>query len=461
MPPPRRSSSLALLPVAVFPAGAAEFIPGWDADGVWNSNVFRTSENEESDFSVRTGPNLRLREAQGDLTYDLNYQARYEAYARIKGLNGIDSTDQYLSAQRRLDRDPDHHDRGERRLCLHDATSTPLFDNAGLVSTVVVGRQRIITNSADASLTQRLGPLWNLTASVGNNLVDYQDPQQSDTTATTGTLQLTRGFTPRLVAGVGAQYQRQEFAAVGPDSESGHDVVPGLRRAELQHQSHLEALGAGGSCVRAARLDHGRRRQPALVPRSRSHDLPEARRRDARVYPVPAERRRLLLARLSIEMPRAGPLRALAPATTVSDVPFVGEQSAGSSLNYFGTISIAKEWRLWRASLGYSRSASNSSGLNASTVLDQFSGTVTWTPSRLWNVEFQCDLLDAGGAQRGAAARGGAPARARRPAGWWCTGGSHLWNPVRGRHGQVDHATPWISPPSTSRWAEAAASRGA
>ena len=30
---------LALLHVAVLPAGAAEFIPGWDVDGVWSSNV--------------------------------------------------------------------------------------------------------------------------------------------------------------------------------------------------------------------------------------------------------------------------------------------------------------------------------------------------------------------------------------------------------------------------------------
>jgi hypothetical protein len=218
---------LALLHVAVLPAGAAEFIPSWDVDGVWNSNVFNDATDEESDFSVRTGPTLRLREAQGDLTYDLNYKVLYEAYARLDGLNGIDSADQYLSARGAWAVTPNTTIEARDDFA-YVSDVTALFDSAGLTSILVLGRQRITTNNAGATLTQRLGPLWNLSASVGNQLLDYRDPRQSDTTATTGMLELTRGFTPRLVAGVGAQYKYQNFAAVGPTPSRGTTIYQGF-----------------------------------------------------------------------------------------------------------------------------------------------------------------------------------------------------------------------------------------
>ncbi|MCX5737154.1 MAG: outer membrane beta-barrel protein, partial [Proteobacteria bacterium] len=189
---------LALLPAVALPAAAAEFIPSWDVGGVWNSNVFHTPSNEESDFSVRTGPTLRLRELQGDLTYDLNYQARYEAYARLNGISGIDSVDQYLSAQGAWSVTPNTTIEASNNFAYASDINSLLESNA-LTSTVVLGLQRITTNSAEATLTQRLGPLWSLSATVGNEFIGYQDPRQSNSTATTGTLQLTRGFTPRLV----------------------------------------------------------------------------------------------------------------------------------------------------------------------------------------------------------------------------------------------------------------------
>jgi hypothetical protein len=369
---------LALLPVMALPAGAAEFIPSWDVSGVWDSNVFQNSANEQSDFSVRTGPTLRLREAQGDLTYDLNYQARYEAYARLKGLNGIDSLDHYLSAQGAWTVTPNTTIEASNNFA-YTSDINSLFDTAGLVSTVVLGRQQLITNNAGASLTQRLGPLWNLTASVGNQLLDYQDPQQSNTTATTGTLQLTRGFTPRLVAGVGAEYQRQDFAAVGQIPSRGTTLYQGFGVLNYSISPTWKlSVQAGPAFVQPDSITT----ETVLLPQYLFVD-PSTCSQRADGTPV------------YIVFPRTAnggclppPYLIDPPRNTNVNVPFVGAQNAGSSLNYFGTISIAKEWRLWRASVDYSRSASNSSGLNGSTTLDQFSGTVTWTPSPLWNLGF-------------------------------------------------------------------------
>jgi hypothetical protein len=378
---------LALLPAVALPAAAAEFLPSWDVNGVWNSNVFNGPSDEESDFSVRTGPTLRLREAQGDLTYDLNYQARYEAYARLNGINGIDSVDQYLYAQGAWSVTPITTIEASNNFAYATNINT-LFQNNGLVSTVVLGRQRITTNDAEASLTQRLGSLWELTGSVGNSLVDYQDARQSNTTATTGTLQLTRGFSPRLVAGAGGQYQRQDFAAVGQIPSRGTTLYQafGVLNYKISPTWRLSAR-AGPAFVQPDSIktsDSTVRSYYAVDPST----CPK--RADGIHVFIPFPQSTADLCAPAFYRNDQGNIIQVAPAPEgdVTTVPFVGEQNAGSSLNYFGRISMEKDWRLWRASLAYSRSASNSSGLNGSTTLDQFSGTMIWTPSPLWNLSF-------------------------------------------------------------------------
>jgi hypothetical protein len=379
--------TLALLQVAVFPAGAAEFMPSWEVQGVWDSNVLEDDTNGVGDFSLRTGPTLKLREAQGDLIYDLNYGVRYDAYAGRNGIDGIDSSDQYLSARGAWAVTPNTRIEAIDSFA-YTSDINSRFETTDLTSTLVLGRQRVTTNNAQASLTQRLGPLWNLSASVANQLVDYQNPQQSNTTATTGTLQLTHAFTPRLVAGAGGQYQRQDFAAVGQTPSRGTTVYQGfgVLNYSISPTWRLSAR-AGPAFV-----------QPDSI-RIDTVSLPSYLAVDPRTCPKRADGTPVY-----IQFPQSaadfcspafyrnaqgGVVGVLAPSPTVSGVPFVGEQNAGSSLNYFGAITLAKEWRRWHASLAYSRSASNSSGLNGSTVLDQFTGTVDWTPSPLWNLQFE------------------------------------------------------------------------
>ncbi|MCX5739693.1 MAG: hypothetical protein NTZ61_14600, partial [Proteobacteria bacterium] len=236
-------------------------------------------------------------------------------------------------------------------------------------------------------LTQRLGSLWELTGSIGNSLVDYQDARQSNTTATTGTLQLTRGFTPRLVAGMGGQYQRQDFAAVGQIPSRGTTLYQafGVLNYKISPTFRLSARAGpayvqpDSSAIDTVSLATYLAVDPRTCP-TRADGTP--------VFIAVPQRASDVCSQAFYRNAQGRVVGALAPSTTVSDVPFVGEQCGGSSLNYFGTLSVAKDWRQWRATLAYSRSASNTSGLNGSTVLDQFSGTVIWTPSLLWSLTF-------------------------------------------------------------------------
>jgi hypothetical protein len=373
-----------LLQVAGFPAGAAEFISNWDVEGVWNSNVLRDVTDEESSFSVRTGPTLGVRETQGDFVYDVSYQVFYEAFAQLDGLN---SFDQFASASGAWTITPATTIAASDNFAYVSGFSD-VFETTGNIATVTAGRTRIITNNANASLTHRFGALWELSSSVGNQLYDYRDPTQSDTTSTSGVLQLTRGITRRLVAGVGVQYQRQEFSAVPQNPANGTTFYQGFGVVNYSFSPTWRISVQAG---------------PALAqPDSISVDsvsLLSYFAVDPRTCPTNAAGTPVLLQfpqsdadlceRSLFRTAQGTPVAALAPTTTRIDVPFVGDQEIGRSLNYFGRINIQKEWRTWRASLGYSRSASNSSGLSTSTALDQFRGDLTWTPSPLWNLAFQ------------------------------------------------------------------------
>ena len=61
-------------------AGAEEFELGIFGNIEYDNNVLNSSEDREDGWILRVGPNLTLRRTQGDVTYDLRYQLRYEDY---------------------------------------------------------------------------------------------------------------------------------------------------------------------------------------------------------------------------------------------------------------------------------------------------------------------------------------------------------------------------------------------
>jgi hypothetical protein len=394
-------ATLALSQLTAPAAGAAEFIPSWDADVVWDSNVLRTGEDQESDFSLRTGPRLRVREPQGDLTYDLSYNLRYEAFAR---LNGINEFDHYATVRANWRATP------TTQFSVADdfgftSSLGGLFETLGAgvnaVTIVTPTRERLTTNFATASLTQQLGPLWQLSAEFSSELYNFKNELQSDTSAYSGTLQLMRGFTPRLVGGFGAQYQRQEFHEAG--GSSGTSFYQGFGIVNYRVSPTFRLTAQAGPAW--AQPDEGDSIDSITVA-SPALSVDE----DGRVFtvdPFSCPRRAdgvpILRAFPESDADRCSPQTAIVNGvrvplldeggnpvrvrTTNRDVPFLGETSTGGSLNYFGRFTADKEWRHWRLNLGYSRSATNGSGFGTSTTVDAFSGRVTWTPTRDWLVE--------------------------------------------------------------------------
>jgi hypothetical protein len=383
---------LALLPGVALPAAAAEFIPSWKSDVVWNSNVLGTQTGKESDFSFRNGPVLRVREPNGEFTYDVDYRLIYEAFSRLNGINEFDHYFNGESAWRATPATSFFFDDNFAYTSSLNAIFQEVGTGVNQIAVVSPTRERITTNSGRVGMTHRLGPLWQLSVTGNNLYYNYSDPLQSDSLATSGTMQLTRSVMPRLVVGGGARIQRQDFGDVGDIPGRGTTFYQGFGVVRYSISPTLSVSGQGGPAYSVPD-------QPAAI---------SVQQAAAYLRIIPSTCKLKLPDGTPVFRPTSGDsfggcrqtqfFNAIngQPVGTVDDVPqanrairvpFVGEQqSLNPSLNYFGSLSLEKDWRLWRASVSYQRSASSAAGIGTSTNLDVFSGEITWRPTAFWDV---------------------------------------------------------------------------
>ena len=385
---------LAVLPAVAPPAAAAEFIPGWRSDVVWDSNVLATDTGNESDFLFRNGPTLRVREPLGNLTYDVNYQLTYDAYTRF---NGINEFDQFLTGESAWRATPATSFSFSNSFAYTSSLNSifqPVGTGVNQIAVVSPNRQRITSNSGNVGMTHRFGPLWQMSVTGDNQYYNYHDPLQSDSLATTGTMQLTRSIMPRLVLGGGARVQRQEFGDVGEIPGRGTTFYQGFGVVQYNISRTLSLVGQGGPAYAVPDQPAAISVQRAptylrVIPSTCKSKLPDGTpvfrptSNDNFGGCTPTQ-----LVNVISKVP-AGTVNNVPQASSAIDVPFVGEQQTlDSSLNYFGRLSLQKDWQLWHATIAYQRSASSASGIGTSTSLDVFSGELSWRPTALWDVAF-------------------------------------------------------------------------
>jgi hypothetical protein len=391
-----------ILACVAAPANAAEFTPGWDLDGVWSSNVFRTPDEDqvgekipkEDDFSLRTGPTLKLRDPQGDLTYDMKYQLIYEEFAR---LNGISEFEHFVNGSGSWNID-DRTSISASDDFADAASLGALFDAVGVEAADVIvraDRQRVKTNHATTSIRRSLGPLWELTVAGDHSLYEYDVESATDSSAFSGTVQLTRGITPRLVAGIGGSGQRQDFQDNVGGDDSGTTFLQAFAIANytLSRTARISFSGGPAYSMPDEIDPQGveiRRLQPFNIATCPVQDgTPFIPLGQAQGFLVGGDRcSALVVAGPVIGQPAGTFFVPLGNSENIS-IANVGESGVENSLTYFARIQIEKDWQLWRARLSYSRSASSGSGLGTSTIVDTFLGQLRWTPTRKWSFNLQ------------------------------------------------------------------------
>jgi hypothetical protein len=418
-------ATIALSTAWVLPAAAVEFVPSWDTDLIWDSNVFRTDTDEESDFQIRTGPDARLRDQKGDVTYDFYYQLRFEDYFR---LNGVRDFDHFLNARGAWQMT------ANTRFSAYDnfaytSNLGSLLEFAGTgpneIGVITPQRERVTINNASTELSHRLSPRWSLVTSMSHGLVEYEETDQTDSTNFSGVGQLLYGVSQRLTAGFGVQAQRQEFDAVNQAQEgTGSTFFQGFGVVEYRFSPTFTiSANAGPAWSKADDVeDQGFTTvsyatlavpggvvavnpdtcpivdgQPALLLGC-STAIYRDQATGGEVFQglIPDGLGNFEVAFVSPEYCQDNPLLCLGvvgvspgangvPLQSARVVPVDSQDNEGT-LTYFARIRAEKKWRHWRAELGYQRSASSGSGVGVSTALDLFSGTLEWTPTRNWFV---------------------------------------------------------------------------
>jgi hypothetical protein len=420
-----RALASALLVVAALSAGAAEFEPGWSSEAVWDSNVLGTSDSTtvpvrdpvtgavtstrtqhndvKSDFLFRTGPVLRIREPKGSLRYFLEYNPRYDAYAPLNGITGINEFEHFARGQGTWQISPltdisfnDYLAKTSSLSQLAESVppgQTPLF---------VLGRQSVLRNQGQVSLTHRLSRRWQLSVDFNNTLYEYQNPLQPDTTAWSGSTQIMRSLTRRLLVGLGGTGQRQVFQGINGTPNRGTTIFQGFGVVEYRIsptwsiRANLgpayvmpDSVSAPNSFV-----------VPVLLGVNANQLVPYATTVAAQQLPPPlldsmgqplhctSDQYSPFFPTLVFRCSSGvlyGPSAISLSGPRFERVPFQGNTGAQPSLTYYGRISMSKTWRLWRGELELDRSASNSSGIGTTTNLTVFTASLRYTPSEMWD----------------------------------------------------------------------------
>ncbi len=375
----RVAAALVSLLLSGAPARAAEFLAGWEAHTNWDSNILRTATQPESAFSLRTGPDIRVREGEGDLQYDAVYHLRYDAFAQVKGINTFDQIAN-----------------GSLSWRVTPLTDFTLSDDFGyvtnlngafefapdaVVGTVVPNRERVTYNTGNATLTHRLSQLWELRADLSNDFYNYRSPLQNDSLSTVGSVQVTRALSPLTVVGGGASYTRQEFGATVGQPGGGSTFIQGY--GVLSHAfspTFSLTAQAGPALTMPDQINTTEIQVPtyfAVNPATCANQLPDGT--------AILSNSNSCLRSISFNL-QGQPVGLFPQATTTVKVPFIQTETVNDSINYFGSLSVHKNWRQWDARLSYTRQASGASGIGTSTTLDAYSGNLSWRPTRDWQV---------------------------------------------------------------------------
>ncbi|MCL4685368.1 hypothetical protein KJ059_11525 [Myxococcota bacterium] len=370
--------------VTALPASARgmELVLGWRGATRWDSNVLRTSENEEADFSILTGPTLELRKPQGDVTGQLRWESLWRGFLKTSDANGFehsgDLAGRWQADARNLFEIDNQFSRTDSVTSLLDTADGNL---TGAGRSLEAGTDFILQNNVRGTFSRRLSPLMTLEASVANALVQFEDEEDSDSLSTRGLLQITRALNERMVAGIGTAFTRQDFDDTIFQEGSGASIaeVFGIFNYQITPTLRM-SLSLGPALNQPDDIDAIRR-------------VPEVPTLGSFLVDAASCPNSVFGSGCSLAVAQnlaTGALTNLAIAT--GSVPIVeaafldGAPEADDALTLFGAFSLVKRWERSSAQLRLQRRTSSASGDGTSQDLTLANVVFNWQPARRWSL---------------------------------------------------------------------------
>jgi hypothetical protein len=397
-------------------SGAEELDLGWFGTVDYDSNVFNTDEDGDAtdDVVLRTGPVLGLRRSQGDLTYDVRYEPRYETFVDNSELDEFDHS---AFGRLRWQLDAATAITAVNRFSItHSANRATFITDPAAPDVppsldVEVERQELILNSASLEVAHSFTPRLRGTMTGSQSIfrTDHEDRFDSDTYNARG--ELLYMLNPRDQVGGGIAVNFNDFSDIeNPDgsTEQGQDVTsvnPFLRWVHTFDPTFTLSVQAGPTWIDVDQPDPPD--QADVVPYPLRQVGPGVSFINASTCPtddgVPI---------LSNDcMPHGeifGGVNTLDIVNRLNASPVTvflddDRDERGEDITIFAAVSLQKRWERFRTALSYQRQDSNSSGVGQSTILDVLSLFMAWEPVKLWSVHLllQASLRDQTNEQQG------------------------------------------------------------
>jgi hypothetical protein len=380
-----------LLGLAAFPARAQEVVLGTNLSGRWDSDVV-SNPNAQSDFSLRAGPDLRLSEPQGALTYDIHYVPTYQAYSRLSGLDAwehyVNASGQYhLSAATSMDASETFDYVPESTIFLQQLT-VPGAVTAGTSTVSVVGHNTVLINTANVALHHFWTERWQSDLTLASQYYEPQVQGSISTNVISGATDLTYGITPldRIGASLGATSQQFGSNGVQNSSTTYFYNLSGIWNHQFSPTWSLQ-MQAGPTLVKSPTVSTPSLTPPRLVFPSASGGGQTFAFDFSSCGSIPLigpvfERCGALL---STPVTNSTVPSLATVNTETASLPVTGQPaSSGTNLTYFANIVTTKQWENLTFSFGFNRGAGTSGVFTTSTVSNTLNGSVTWLLSPLW-----------------------------------------------------------------------------
>jgi hypothetical protein len=384
-----RSLTIALVLLAFAGAlpvrAAVQLELGVEGAAGYNTNVFGRSEGELDDFVGRVGPDIRLLDEDGSVSWEFRYRPEYQAFVEYSDL---DDWDHDVLGDLSWHASPRTH-LGLTGRYLDVSSNSLLTDDVllpdGTVDTDLAFRvDRVQRLVADAVLSHNLTPRDSLLLSLGLFDSDPEAEASSNQRTSSATLAYNHRLSATDSIGAFVRYNRQVVELTQDDTRTDFYNVSLQWRHDISPTLFFD-VSAGPAFVDSQNQD-----LDIVVPNRRLYPLLQGEDglfRNVRASTCPT---------LDSGTPYIDPTCELFPflipstITPTTDLMLVGDlfEPSSNEITYFASATIEKRWARASAILRYVRDTDNTSSALATrgSVRDAVTGSFRWEPVPRWRL---------------------------------------------------------------------------
>ena len=375
--------------LAPLSASATDLTLGLGAFVDYDTNVFRTTENEEDDVLFKLLPSIKIHEDRGQ---DFNYHARYRMPVEFS----VNNSQELNDIDHFGDVGVSYHPTDRIEIFLRDDVRsqrsilrTDIALDVNDVPIVSQNRDRIITNDLRLGGSYIMSPRLTAFGSVGHRLFETSRDDRQDNWSANALGNVQYALSARNRVGVGAQYLHQDFeqSTIVPGSTSDSVNVFASWEWRITETLALE-LRAGPAVVVIDEELPGSQTITQAVPSAVVTPSTGANDGVVRVSSLPTcpvvsgvpVLQGCALVDLAVTDAEFAALTT-GVASMPTTLSTLGSPTSDTSVDVFAEAGITKRWtEYFNTGARYSRSQGTASGVGGSVIRDTVTVSADWTP---------------------------------------------------------------------------------